>query len=180
MRRILLLFAGALALALAVPAAASAHHGRHHGRHHHHSARAHHARLEHFGGHASADPAAGGPADAGRIASFADGSLTITLADGSAITGKVTSDTTINCMAVGPTAAASDDDQGDDPGDQSGDDHGDQGDQGDQGDDDGGDHGQAACGMADLVAGTPVHEAILRIGAGGAEFKLVLLDKAGA
>jgi hypothetical protein len=174
MRRILLLAVGVLALAFAVPAAASAHgHGRHHGHHRH--ARAHHARLEHFGGDASSsDPGTTGPTDAGTVASFTGGVLTLTLADGSTVSGKVTSDTEINCMGS-PTAAASrDGSSGEDQGDQSGGDPGDQADWGDQGDQQ---QPQSSCDTTDLVAGAPVHEAILKIGSGGAEFKMVLLDQ---
>jgi len=170
MRRIMLLLVGALALALAVPGVASAH-GRHHRRHHH--VKAHHARTEHFGTAPNTSPSTpSGPADAGRVASFTNGVLTITLADGSTVTGDVTADTEINCMGAGATASR--DGQGD---------HGDQGDQGDDqggGDDQGDQQGQGqapSCGTADLVPGALVHEAILKIGSGGARFKLVLLDQ---
>ena len=181
MRRILLLVVGALALALAVPGIASAH-GRGHHRHHHH-AKAHHARLEHFNAPANTDPSnPSAPADAGTVASFTNGVLTITLADGSTVSGKVTSDTEVNCM--GPNAQASRDgggdqgDQGDQQGgssDQSG--SNDQGDDNGSGDDQGDQQSQApTCDTTSLTAGTPVHEAILKIGSNGAEFKLVLLD----
>lgn len=187
MRRILLLAVGALALALAVPSIASAH-GHH--RHRHHHAKAHHARLEHFAGTANTDPAGpAGPGDAGTVQSFTGGVLTIALADGSTVSGKVTNDTEIDCM--GPSAQASrDGGSGDDSGDQqSGDQQGqggdqqggDQGDQGDQqgGDDQGDQQGQQgpACDTTSLTAGTPVHEAILKIDSTGATFKLVLLDQ---
>jgi hypothetical protein len=173
-RRILLLVIGVLALAIAAPSVASAHGHRHH---HHHKAK--HARVKHFGGKANVDPAGpAAPGDAGTVASFDQGTgvLTLTLADGSTVSGKVTSDTNVNCIApaTGPTATASHDggsgDQGDD-------------DQGDQGDDQGGDghdghcSGQSACDASDLVPGAVVHEAILKIGSTGAEFKLVLLVK---
>lgn len=172
MRRILLLVIGVLALAIAVPSAASAH-----GRHHHHHHKAKHARVKHFGGKANVDPAGpAAPGDAGTVASFdqTTGLLTITLADGSTVSGKVTSDTNINCIPAqttpAPTATASHDGGS-----------GDQG--GDQGDDDQGDHhsghcgGQTACDASDLVPGAVVHEAILKLGPTGAEFKLVLLVK---
>jgi len=169
MRRILLLVVSALALALTVPAVASAHHGRGHHRRHHHHVKAHHTRTEHFG--ASANTSPGAPPDAGRVASFTNGVLTITLADGSTVSGKVTNDTEINCVQAGqapaPSAAAAHDGGWGD-------------DQGDQGDDQGGHarcHGQSACTTADLVPGAVVHEAILKIGGNGAEFKLVLLVK---
>jgi len=174
MRRIVLLLAGALALALAMPGIASAH-GRHH-RHHHHHAKAHHARTEHFGASANTNPSdPGTPGDAGRVASFTNGVLTITLADGSTVTGNVTSDTEINCMGAGATASR-DGGSGDQGGE--GDRQGDQGDDQGGGDDQGDQQGQApSCGTAQLVAGAAVHEAILKIGPGGAEFKLVLLDE---
>jgi hypothetical protein len=170
-RRILLLVIGALALAIAVPSVASAH-----GRHHHHHHKAKHARVKHFGGKANVDPAGpAAPGDAGTVASFdqTTGLLTIALADGSTVSGKVTSDTNINCIPAQPTATASHDGGSDNQGDD------DQGDQGDQS----GDHheghcsGQSACTAADLVPGAVVHEAILKIGSTGAEFKLVLLVK---
>jgi len=167
MRRILLLAIGALALAIAAPSVASAH-GRHHG-HHHHKHKAKHARVEHFGGNnASADPAGpAGPGDAGTVASYdqTTGLLTLTLADGSTVSGKVTADTTIGCVASGaPTATASH--------------HGDWGDD-DQGDDHDGGRcgGTSACDASDLVTGAVVHEAVLKLGSNGAEFKLVLLVK---
>lgn len=180
MRRILLLAVGALALALAVPGVADAHGRGHHRRHHHH-VKARHARLEHFGAPSNTSPSGdqSAPGDAGRVASFTNGVLTITLADGSTVSGTVTNDTEINCMAQGATASR-DGGSGDDQGDQQG---GDQqgGDQqgGDQGDDGPGDQQgqQPACGTADLTAGALVHEATLKIGSGGATFKLVLLDQ---
>ena len=172
MRRILLLAMGVLALAIAVPSVASAH-GRHHHHHHHHKAK--HARVKHFGGRASVDPAGpAAPGDAGTVASFdqTTGLLTITLADGSSVSGKVTSDTNINCIPAQPTATASHHDGSDDQGDDQGDD-----DQGDDGDHHGRCHGQSACDASDLVPGAVVHEAILKLGSDGAEFKLVLLVK---
>jgi hypothetical protein len=182
MRRIPLLVAGVLALALAVPAAASAH-GHHH--RHHHKAKAHHARVRHFGGHASAsDP---GVPDAGTVTSFADGTLTLTLADGSTVSGKVTADTEIDCVPAGttpsPTAAAAHDGSWGDGGGQSGD-RGDDQSGDDQSGDDEGDHGHcsgaSACTASDLVPGAVVHEALLKIGADGAEFELVVLVKQAA
>lgn len=173
MRRILLLVVGMLALAIAVPSVASAH-GRHHHRHHHHH-KAKHARVKHFGGKATVDPAGpAAPGDAGTVASFdqATGVLTIALGDGSTVSGKVTEDTNIGCIpagdAGGPTAIASHDGgRGDDEGD----------DQGDDGDHHGRCGGQSACDASDLVPGAVVHEAILKLGSTGAEFKLVLLVK---
>jgi len=162
MRRILLLAIGALTLALAVPSLASAH-GRHHGHHRH---KAKHANVRHFGAKANAtDPST---PDAGTVDSFADGTLTIRLSDGNTVSGAVDHDTVINCIPSQPTAATASHDEGDD---NQGDDN-----QGDQpGDDDQGDRGQAACDQSDLVAGTTVHVAILKLGGAGPAFKLVLL-----
>lgn len=176
MRRIMLLALGALALALAVPGVASAH-GRHH-RHRHHHAKAHHARTEHFGGSASTSPSnPGSPGDAGRVASFANGVLTITLADGSSVSGNVTSDTEIGCMGAGATASR-DGGSGDRGGESDQGDHGDRGDDQGAGDDQGDQRDRSpSCGTAQLVPGAAVHEAILKLGPGGAEFKLVLLDE---
>ncbi|MBS1868954.1 MAG: hypothetical protein JSS99_04770 [Actinobacteria bacterium] len=176
MRRIFLLVVGVLALAIAAPSVASAH--GHHGHRHHHKHKAKHARVKHFAGKANVDPAGpAGPGDAGTVASFDQGTgmLTITLADGSSVSGKVTADTNVNCMAAGQTASH-DDNAGDDQG---GDDQGDNQGGGDQGDNQGGGDqgGQAACDTSDLVAGAVVHEAILKLGSNGAEFKLVLLDQ---
>jgi len=174
MRRILLLAVGALALALAVPSIASAH-GRHH-RHRHHHAKAHYARVERFHGSVNTDPAGpAGPGDAGTVQSFDGTVLTIALADGSFVRGNVTSDTEIDCM--GPQAQASRDGGSGDSA--SGEDQGDQEDQNHGGDDQGDQQGQApTCDTTRLTPGTPVHEAILKIGAsGGATFKLVVLDQ---
>lgn len=160
MRRITLLVAGVLALALAVPGIASAHHGHHH-RHRH---KAHHARIEHLGATSAIDPNAPATGDAGTVASFTGGVLTIALADGSTVSGKVTDRTEIECETTAPTATAShdgggwgDDDQGD------GEDHGCQ--------------SQSPCTVADLVPGATVHEADLRIGGGGSEFERIALVK---
>jgi hypothetical protein len=168
MRRILLLVVGMLALAIAAPSVASAH-GRHHHRHHHHH-KAKHARVKHFGAKANVlDPSS---PDAGTVASFADGTLTIALNNGSTVSGAVTDDTVINCIPSEPTATTAHhggwgDDEGDDRGDD-GDRH------------DGHCGGQAACDASDLVPGAVVHVAILKLGSEGAEFKLVLLRKAAA
>ena len=83
-----------LAVAL-LPAAASA--AGHHHRHHHRRAG---ARLRSFGANNRAAPASD---NAGTVASFTGGVLTIKLADGSTVTGKVTDATELKCE----TAAAS-------------------------------------------------------------------------
>jgi len=180
MRRIMLLVVGVLTLALAVPTVASAHRGHHRGhqaRHgHHHKHRHHHkakrARARHLGARNATDPSA---ADAGTVDAYADGVLTIRLANGATVSGAVTDRTVIGCLpavqAPAPTAAAAHDGGwGDGPG---GEDQG--GDQGDQGGPHGRCGGPAACTTADLVPGAVVHDAVLRLGPDGAEFKLVLL-----
>ena len=82
MRRTLLLVAGLLTLALAVPTVSSAHGGGHHGKKH---------KKAHF---------AGLPAPAGTVASYENGILTITLANGSTVAGAVDDDTFIGCVTT--------------------------------------------------------------------------------
>lgn len=151
MRR-LLLAVGLLTFALAVPTVASAH-GRHHHRHHHHKhAHAHRALMT-------------GDA-AGTIASFDGTTLTITLKDGSTVSGAVTDDTDIHVIEVTPAATVSDhggDDESDDPG----------------GDGRWWDH-HRSCGSddgdtTDLVAGATVWKASLELGPDGATWEKVKL-----
>jgi hypothetical protein len=97
-----------------------------------------------------------GEENAGTIASFANGVLTINLAGGGTLTGDVTDETEIECD---DTAHASDD----------GDHHGgDDGDDDDQGDDDN-------CASDALAAGATVHEAELKAEDGKATFEKVEL-----
>jgi hypothetical protein len=194
MRKSLLAAMGIMALALAVPSVALAHHGRgHHHRHHH---GAHHAkfRIVHIGAGASgsAPPSTTPPApeNAGTVASYTGGVLTLTLNDGSTVSGKVTENTRIGCAPatmpppmgpVGPADEGPGDDngQGDDQsrGDISQGDRGwDGGSQhGDDGDDD--DRGTPGppCDSSALVAGAIVRSAELRIGSSGTEFEEILL-----
>jgi hypothetical protein len=114
MRLRLLTVVGALALTLAAPSAALAHHGRRHHRRHH-DARAHaQFRFEHIGPSGvsapSATPSAPSaptpsttPENAGKVLSYEKEVLTITLNDGSTVSGKVTSDTRIECVSATPT-----------------------------------------------------------------------------
>jgi hypothetical protein len=177
------------------------HHKRHHARHHHH------AHLVTFGASASSAPAGGSgtttptaptPASdetAGAIASFGNGVLTITLKDGSTVSGKVTSFTEIECRSA-MAAAASHGDQGDD--NDQGDDRGrdgqsnsgpsngaqddgpthDEGD--DNGQDEGDDNGQDEsehCSTAALVPGAIVHEAELSVNSTGSVWRKVELNQ---
>jgi hypothetical protein len=148
MRRLLLIAVGLLALALAAPTVASAH-GRHHGHHHHKHKKAHRADLS---GRA-----------AGTIASFDGTTLTLTLANGSTVSGAVTDDTDIDLIEVAPAAVVSH--------------HGDD----EEGDDDGRwwDH-HRSCGSddgdtSDLVPGATVWKASLELGPDGAVFEKVKL-----
>ncbi len=175
------------------------HHKRHHARHHHH------AHLVTFGASASSAPAGGSgtttapapPSDetAGTVASFSNGVLTITLKDGSTVSGKVTSFTEIECRAA-MAAAASHGDQGDDNG--QGDDRGrdgqsnsgpsnggqDDGPAHDEGDDNGQDVGDddrqdeaEHCTTAALVPGAVVREAQLSVSSAGSVWRKVELNQ---
>jgi hypothetical protein len=145
--------------------------------------------------------------NAGTVAGFTGGVLTINLASGGTVSGRVVDGTTeIECKqapATTPTATASreneagDDRGGDEPGDDRGDSNSgpgggdDQGDRSgpagaasgddDPGDDDHGDRGddgdEVACGSADLVPGTVVHEASLQVTDAGTVFREVELVK---
>jgi hypothetical protein len=99
MKRILLIALGATALALAVPGAALAHDG-HEGHHHHHGRHHHKLHVVHVGKGASGAP---GPTEnAGKVASYENNVLTVTLGDGSTVTGKVSNFTRIRCLSATP------------------------------------------------------------------------------
>lgn len=193
MRRILI--AAVATSALVVPAiavahgsehsAATEHHGarhaeRHHRRHHHH------ARLIAF--HAQAPvtttPSTGAGTTsptpvtaerAGTIASFTDGTLTLTLNDGSTVSGKVTPGTEIECASTIASAAEDGDRGGSDgsnsgPGSgdaQRGDSSGRDGSDDNAGDDDAHDEAEH-CSSNVLVPGASVREALLSVGSAGA------------
>lgn len=122
MRRVLLTAASVAALTLTAPvtALASPHH------HHHHKSPPHHAKVSfrHLGPVAAgpvAPPAAPGAGpkattpttpttaaptteeNAGKVASYTNGVLTLTLGDGSSVSGKVTAGTRIECVSATPT-----------------------------------------------------------------------------
>jgi hypothetical protein len=189
--------------ALAVPGAAiaanqgehqrghEAHHGVHHKRHHRH------AHIVRFGAVTSSAPASGtsspsptqpaGPTDetAGTVASFTNGTLTITLKDGSTVSGKVTEGTEIECASAMASAASDGHgDQGDDRRDggqsSSGPGDGQQGDDvsgHDDGDDDAPEQQAAGCTSAALVSGAVVREAELRVSSAGAVWEKVELNQ---
>jgi hypothetical protein len=212
MRRILLTSITSSALILSVPSVASAsHHGKscHQVHHAKHASCATHARLVRFGAPlatgapagsapaSSSDPhTAGGPSSpttaeetAGKVKSFAEGVLVITLNDGSSVSGKVTEQSEIHCQVAGSTGS----DDGSDESEQSdGEGEGGSSDgsssaghdaraasvgphdeadgSGDEADGSGGgqEGGSAACTTAALVPGAVVREAELRIGSSGA------------
>ncbi|HYM54521.1 MAG TPA: hypothetical protein VES97_04105, partial [Solirubrobacteraceae bacterium] len=116
---------------------------------------------------------------AGTVASFTGGVLTITLTDGSTVSGKVTEGTEIHCQPAAPPTAGSDDDQnGDEASGGNGEDgssqggglglgsHADDMSGGGGGEDDG--QGQQGCTTAALVPGAVVREAELSVNGSGA------------
>jgi hypothetical protein len=182
MKRILIVAVSSSALALAAPAIASAqHHGKHH--HKHHAAR---ARVVDF---RAASPALTSPPasqtaptgteSAGKVTSLKEGVLTITLTDGTPVSGKVTEQTQIHCTTATPPST------GDDGEDQAGSGEGDHGSSTDaqpgaepshdahaasngQDGQSGSDDEQQTCTTSALAPGTLVREAELSIGSSGA------------
>jgi hypothetical protein len=162
------------------------HHARHHLKRTHH-ARVHHKRFGTIGtgssgstGSGSTGSGGGMPSSdtAGTIASFDGTKLTLTLNDGSTVSGTVNGDTEIECMSATSTQDSFQrNDHGGDNG--GGDDQGANHDQGDdngndQGDNDGDDNGQN-CTMADLKPGSTVTGAELKISSAGAVWDKVEL-----
>jgi hypothetical protein len=117
--------------------------------------------------------------NAGTVASFTNGVLTITLANGGTLSGTVSPDTEIECDDDATATAADDDDDGQhgESGDHggSGGSGGEDGDDGDENDDHGdrGDGGN--CGPEALTAGRAVKEAELKAANGTAMFEKVEL-----
>lgn len=173
---------GVLALA---PGAAFA---RGHHRGHHQRGRHGHVRIERFGSANSSAPSTSAADNAGTVASFANGVLTLRLNDGSTVSGAVNDATEIKCESPDPTARTAED----------GGSNGDNGSSDDQasntstatsstedanqneaaeptesetGPDDNGDQQAGSCGTASLVSGAVVREAELRVSSTGAAFK---------
>ncbi|MGH2852653.1 MAG: hypothetical protein ACRDLF_00455 [Solirubrobacteraceae bacterium] len=221
MRRILLTAAGVAALTLSAPVPALAAH------HHHHKRHAHHARVsfKHLGPMTAGTagpgttPSAGStpststptpattPApeeNAGKVASYSGGVLTLTLGNGSTVSGKVTVNTRFECVSTTATQPSGDQDDEGAPGDDNGmgDDQsrGDRNQQGGppwqdgqqpgsqgQGDDEGNgpsddqDNDDAPisteppCDSSALTEGAIVRAAELRIAPGGTEFESIEL-----
>ena len=187
MKRILLVAVSSAALSLAAPAIASAHH---HGTKRHHKHHAARARVLDF--RASAAPSTSSPTTpttpatetAGKVTSFKEGVLTITLTDGTPVSGKVTEQTELHCTQATPGSG------GEDNGDEAGSGEGDQGSSdearasessrhlaraADHGD--GSDEGQQGCTTAALTEGALVSEAELSITGAGAIWDRVDLLK---
>jgi hypothetical protein len=196
MRRVLVLAVtacGLLTIGAVASQARSEHHHRHHGRHHvrHHDRR--------FGdipgapGTTGTPPASGTTIpNAGTVTSFTGGVLTITLANGTTVSGMVTADTRIDCVRAndpndpndpmgdnsrrdgGPGPSGSGDNGGQNgQGDGNGDNNG-RGDDNGQGDDnDPGDDNMQACQTTALVAGATVRDAELSISQFGATWERV-------
>jgi hypothetical protein len=172
-------------VSLAAPSAALAHNGE---RHHHHRGRHHnHAHVLAFHAQAPSSPSTATPPatpmpgeSAGTIASFSAGTLTITLNDGSTVSGKVTERTEIECPATTAGAARFDDnDRGDDNGFENSPQDGSSGPGNGRGDCPGhdernGEQGEH-CTSAALVQGASVKEAFLSVSSQGAEWVKVEL-----
>ena len=164
MKRILLVAVSSSALVLAAPAIASAHH---HGKHHHkrHAAR---ARVLDFRASKPATPATPTtPTNetVGKVTSFKEGVLIITLTNGTQVTGKVTEKTEIHCPSTAtPSTNGDDDEQGDSGGDQGSSSVAHASCNGQQGE--GSD--QQSCTPAALTEGAPVREAELTLTGEGA------------
>jgi hypothetical protein len=194
-QRIVLLVVTAVAALIITPGAALAHHHRHGHDARRHGVHARHARLLHLGSAVSQTTTAPdgstrnpgspqgtntqtGQGTAGTVASFENGVLTIRLNDGSIVSGKVTEQTRISCLAAGASQSG-DDDQGagdDQPGQQSGEQGNPDGAQfqHDQQDavissEDSGDNedNMQSCDTSALKAGAVVQEAELLIGGSG-------------
>ncbi len=201
MKRLLIAATSSSMLLLATPGLASAAHKSRCHHHAHHacanSKHARHARLITFGGPSTVtSPGAGvaptapstpaeTPETAGTVTSFSAGVLTITLKDGSSVSGKVTEASELRCTSATP-APPRGDDSGDEPGSGSGGDggvhgelglgsHGDDMSGGASDDEEGAEAPPSACTTASLVPGALVAEAELRIGAADVVWERVSL-----
>ena len=187
MRRVTITFSAALILLAVAPAGALARHRSHHHRRHHR-----HARIERFG---DVNKAASSPTstdNAGTVQSFSNGVLTIMLNDGSTVSGAVTSDTELECMAPEQEQTTHEDgdggggDQssGDDQTQSAGEDQGDDAEQNENQAEDQNENEAAeeneneaenSCSTASLTQGTVVREAELRISSTGSAWTTVEL-----
>jgi hypothetical protein len=191
MRRIAITVSAALVLLAFAPSGALARHHRY-GRHH-----ARHARTMRFGD-VNAPTTSSSSDNAGTVQSFNNGVLTIVLNDKSTVSGAVTNDTELECMAPEQSQAVHEDgdggggDQSGDGDNQSGDD---QGEAAEQNEDQAEDQNEAVeeqneneaaeeneneaennCSTDNLTPGTVVREAELRISSAGIVWKKVELE----
>jgi hypothetical protein len=199
MKRTLLTTIASSLLAFAAPAVASAAHGKHHHGARHSSAHKRHAkraRLVTFTpatapttapGTPSTPPATPSTETAATVTSFTNGVLTITLTDGSVVSGKVTEETELRCQSATPPSGTEGDDQGGGD-DQNGSESGEHGGpspagivsrdfQGNNGHGGGDDEGDESCTTAALVPGAKIGEAELSVSSAGAVWeKLELIS----
>jgi hypothetical protein len=122
MKRTLLAVMASSMLVFAVPAVASAAHGKHHhGARSAHKRHGKHAHLLTFAPKTTAasrtttsptTPSTPSDETVGAVTSFTGGVLTITLNDGTVVSGKVTEQTKLECTPATPPTTTGDDDQG--------------------------------------------------------------------
>lgn len=166
MRKILFAAAASSIVLALAPATAFAHNHHHRG---HHRAHRTHVRLrhEHFGSRNDANPAPSNSAqNAGMIASFSNGVLSLRLNDGSIVSGQVTGATEIKCEVAEPQemehSRHADGDHG------GGNNGGDDNNNDDRGEDE---QGAPMCSTATLAPGMVVRDAELTISGSGAIWK---------
>jgi hypothetical protein len=200
MRRVTItVFAASILLAFGPASALASHHHRS-GRHHH--ARRHHARIRRFGD-VNAPTSSSSADNAGTVQSFKNGVLTIKLNDaaGTTVSGAVTNDTELECMAPEQSqtvhedgdGGSGDDNSGSDDNQSAGDDQGDAAEQNenqaedqnenqaeDQNENEAAEENENEaennCSTMNLTAGTVVREAELRISSAGSTWKKVELE----
>jgi len=174
--------AGLLALSAPALAQARSHHAKHHqGRHHHSHVLFLRPASKSSTGALAGPQGPGSPSEetAGSVTTFEGGVLTVTLNDGTKVTGKVTEHTEIKCEPAQETAHAADhggEGGEDSQGSSSGDENQGRDDQGDDDQNDQEEHGEPPqCGTSSLVAGALVREAKLRVSSSGAVFEEIEL-----
>ena len=205
MKRTLLTMMASSMLVFAVPAVASAAHGKHHHGARHANAHRRHARSARLVRFAPASAPTSGAATpttpttpanetAGTVTSFTNGVLTITLTDGTVVSGKVTEQTELRCTpATPPTTGDDDQGEGDDQSGSGTGEHGSPAVAGQmgasqhsdlQGGGDGGDAhdgnqsgNEESCTTAALVSPAKVREAELSLSSAGAVWEKVDLVK---
>ena len=180
MKKVLLAAVASSVVLAVAPAVAFAHSHHHRGDHRTHRTRAR-VRDEHFGSWNDENPATSNSAqNAGKVASFSNGVLMLTLNNGSMVSGHVTDAAEVKCEAVGPQemehSRHADGDHGGGSncgGSNGGEDNGDN----NGSDDDRGEVEQGApmCSSANLVPGAVVRDAELRISGAGAIWQEVEL-----